>query len=146
MSEPSAIETIPPTASTPWLVTLTSAMKSTMANRMSSRLAKLIGRLWKAKNARVSEMPPMTPGQPAPRGVERQGGAERLRDDTADGEHAVARHLDLGDEEHDGEQDEQQAREVDRQALEGEERQDQRDAADDAGQDRAGRHRRHLAD
>src|SRR5438094_563538 len=66
MSEPSAIETIPPTASTPWLVTLTSAMKSTMANRMSSRPAKLIGRLWKAKNARISEMPPMTPGRTAP--------------------------------------------------------------------------------
>src|SRR5439155_1639133 len=66
MSEPSAIETIPPTASTPWLVTLTSAMKSTMANRMSSRPAKLIGRLWRAKNARISEMPPMTPGRTAP--------------------------------------------------------------------------------
>src|SRR5881397_1784497 len=60
------MDTMPPMASTPWLVTFTSAMKSTIAKRISSRPAKLIGRLWNAKNARISEMPPMTPGRIAP--------------------------------------------------------------------------------
>ena len=64
--------------------------------------------------------------------------AERHRDHAADGQHAVADDLHLGDEQHDREEDQQHAGKVDRQALEGEERQDQRDAADDAGQDDAG--------
>ena len=59
------------------------------------------------------------------------------RDDPADRQDAVAHDLDLGDQEHDPEQDQEQPRPVDRQALEGEEREDQRDAADHAGQDDA---------
>ena len=70
--------------------------------------------------------------------VEQHQRAERHRDDAADRQDAVAHDLDLGDQEHDAEEDQEQPRVVDRQALEGEERQDQRDAADDAGQDHAG--------
>ena len=48
--------------------------------------------------------------------------------------------LDLEDEQHQAEQDQQHARIADRQHLEGEKRQQQADAAGDAGQDRAGLH------
>jgi len=36
MSEPNSIATTPPTASTPWLVTFTSAISSTTPKRISS--------------------------------------------------------------------------------------------------------------
>ena len=43
MSEPSSMATTPPTASTPWLTTLISAISSTTPNRSRSRPAQLIG-------------------------------------------------------------------------------------------------------
>ena len=52
-------------------------------------------------------------------------------------EDAVAHDLDLGDQEHDPEEDEEESRPVDRQTLEGEERQDERDATDHARKDDA---------
>ena len=56
----------PPIVSTPWLTILISAIRSTIPNRIRSSPAQLIGRLWKAKNARISEMPPITPGRITP--------------------------------------------------------------------------------
>ena len=52
----------------------------------------------------------------------------------ADAQHAEARHLDLHDQQRDAEDDQQHAARVHGQDLEGEEREQQRDAAGDAGQ------------
>ena len=51
---------------TPWLTTLISAMSSATPKRMRSSPAQLMGRLWKAKKARIMLMPPSTPGRMAP--------------------------------------------------------------------------------
>ena len=48
-------------------------------------------------------------------------------------EQAVARHGQLQDEEHDGQAHEQQAGDVERQAAEADEREDEREGAQDAG-------------
>ena len=37
-----------------------------MPKRIKRKPAQLMGRLWKAKNARMSEMPPMMPGRITP--------------------------------------------------------------------------------
>jgi hypothetical protein len=67
--EPSSIETTPPTVRIPWLTTLISAISKTTPKRIRSNPAQLMGRLWKAKNARMMLIPPITPGRIAP-GVE----------------------------------------------------------------------------
>ena len=73
------------------------------------------------------------PERPEPR-LEEEERAQHQARHPADGEDPVARHLDLQDEEHDRQQNEEDPRRVHRQALEGEERQNERDAADHAGQ------------
>ena len=66
MNEPSTIDTTPPMVSTPWLAILISAMSRATPNRMRRSPAQLMGRLWKAKKARIREMPPITPGSTTP--------------------------------------------------------------------------------
>ncbi len=58
--------TTPPAVRTPWLTTLISAISSATPNRMRSTPAQLMGRLWKAKKARIREIPPITPGRTTP--------------------------------------------------------------------------------
>ena len=64
--EPRMMAITPPMVRTPWLATFTSAIRSTMPKRIKRKPAQLMGRLWKAKNARMSEMPPMIPGRITP--------------------------------------------------------------------------------
>src|SRR5215470_1261004 len=66
MKDPRTIATTPPAVSTPWLATLISAIRSPTPKRMRSTPAQLMGKLWKAKKARISAMPPITPGRMAP--------------------------------------------------------------------------------
>src|SRR6266404_1322537 len=66
MKDPSTMATTPPAVRTPWLTILISAIRRATPNRMSSTPAQLMGRLWKAKKARIREMPPMTPGSTTP--------------------------------------------------------------------------------
>src|SRR5213593_1408295 len=65
-SEPSSSEITPPAASRPWLCTLISARKNTMASRISATPAVLTGKVESAKKARMRQMPPTTPGRMAP--------------------------------------------------------------------------------
>jgi len=64
--EPSRTAMIPPMVRAPWLATFTSAIRSTIPKRIRRKPAQLIGRLWKAKKARISEIPPMMPGRITP--------------------------------------------------------------------------------
>ena len=70
-------------------------------------------------------------GEPGRR-VERER-AQHEADEPADGQEAVAGHGQLEDEQQDGQTDEDQAGHVERQAAEADEREDQRDRAEDAG-------------
>ena len=69
--------------------------------------------------------------------AKQQQRAEHQSDDTADGEQAVARHLDLGDEEDQRQQDQADAGQVHRQYRQGIEAEDERNPADDARKHRA---------
>ena len=66
ITDPSRIAMMPPIVRTPWLTTLISAIRSTMPKMMRRSPAQLMGRVWKAKNARIRQMPPMIPGRMTP--------------------------------------------------------------------------------
>ena len=63
---PSVIATIPPVVSTPWVTAFKSMTKSTIAIRMSSTPAMLIGRSNNDSAARMPAITPITPGRKRP--------------------------------------------------------------------------------
>jgi len=66
MIDPSSMATTPPIVRIPWLTTLISTSSSPTPKMISSSPAQLMGRLWKAKNAKIRLMPPITPGRMEP--------------------------------------------------------------------------------
>src|SRR6266571_5130673 len=78
------------------------------------------------------------PRHPHPFALEQDDRAEHHRHDSARRQQAMARHLDLGDEERHGEHDQGDSGVIDRQGRERQEREDQADPPHHAGQDGAG--------